>query len=161
MRVDRALTRGDAVAPDLLEQTCSPEDGAGCLCEPVEEVELSRGQVYVLPVAANAPSRGIDEERAEPDRPLLRPRGTVNPAKEGAHPGNELARAERLRHIVVSTDCEPDLEIGLGVPGGEHEHRHRSVPLDAAANLEAVEPGQHEVEHDQVGPEATAEVDAG
>ena len=38
---------------------------------------------------------------------------------------------------------------------------HRPVALDAAADLEPVEPGQHQVEHDEVGAHALAQRDAG
>ena len=70
------------------------------------------------------------------------------------HPGDQLPRAERLGEVVVGADGEADDEVGLGVAGGEHQHRHRSVALDLAAHLEAVEAREHEVEHHEVGLEA-------
>ena len=78
MRINRALTGGDPVAPHLLEQTCSPEDGTGRLREPIKEIELRRGQMNLAAVSANASSRRIDEECAEPDCPLVRPGGAVS-----------------------------------------------------------------------------------
>ena len=77
--------------------------------------------------------------------------GAVDPAQERVDPGDELPGAERLRHVVVGADAEPDDEVVLGVAGGEHEHRDRPVGLDALAHLEAVEAGEHEVEHDEIG----------
>ena len=68
-------------------------------------------------------------------------------------PCDELARAERLRQVVVGADGEPDDEIRLGVAGGEHQHGDRAVALDAPAHLEAVEAGEHEVEDDEIGLE--------
>ena len=75
-------------------------------------------------------------------------------------PGDELAGAERLRHVVVGADAEADDEVALGVPGGEHEHRDRALGLDVLADLEAVEAGEHQVEDDQIGLELAAALDA-
>ena len=74
------------------------------------------------------------------------------------NPSDELAGAERLGQVVVGADLEADDEIGLGVTCGEHQHRDRSFTLDLAADVEAVEAGEHEVEHHEVGPEALAEL---
>ena len=87
-------------------------------------------------------------------------RRAVGAAQQGAHAGDELARAERLHHVVVAADGEADLEIRLAVARGEHEDGHAPVALDLAAHAEPVEAGQHQVEHDEVGAEAAAEIDA-
>ena len=85
----------------------------------------------------------------------------LDPAEQRVDPGDELAAAERLGEVVVGADGQPDDEVGLGVARGQHQHRHRPVPLDLAAHVEAVEPRQHEVEHDEVGLEGPAPLDAG
>ena len=41
-----------------------------------------------------------------------------------AHPRHELAQAERLRHVVVGADLEPDDRVDLGVARGDHDDRH-------------------------------------
>ena len=48
-------------------------------------------------------------------------------------------------------DGQADDEVGLVVAWGEHEHRLMAIFLDPSADLEPVEAGEHEVEHDQVG----------
>ena len=70
--------------------------------------------------------------------------------------GHELAKAERLREVIVGPDRQADDEVGLGIAGGEHQHGDRSVLLDLLADLEPVEAGEHEVEDDEVrvGPSA-------
>jgi hypothetical protein len=37
---------------------------------------------------------------------------------------------------------------------------HRALGLDPAAHLDAVEAGEHHVEHDEVGAQAPAQLDA-
>ena len=44
--------------------------------------------------------------------------------ERGAHPGDQLAEPERLGHVVVGADLEPDDGVDLGVAGGHHDDRH-------------------------------------
>ena len=82
--------------------------------------------------------------------------GPLDAAQQGPDPGDDLAHREGLGHVVVGADAEAHEQVGLVGAGGEHEHRHRPDGLDPAADLEAVEPGQHDVEHDEVGRRAAA-----
>ena len=70
-------------------------------------------------------------------------------AEDRLHAGDELARRERLRDVVVGADLEPGDTVGLLVARREHENRHRGLRADAAADLEAVDAGQADVEHDE------------
>lgn len=139
----------DPVAPHLLEESRPAEDDVRRVREAEEEVELRRGQVHVHPVAADAPASGIDQG-PEPDRALVERGRPVRPAQERPDPRHELADAEGLAEVVVGADAEADLEVRLGVARGQHEHRHAAVALDPAADLEAVQAGEHEVEDDDV-----------
>ena len=71
-------------------------------------------------------------------------------AQRHPEPGLELGHAERLRDEVVGPAVE-SLHLAVLVPvGGEDHDRHvRELP-DAAADLEAVEVGQAQVEDDEV-----------
>ena len=62
---------------------------------------------------------------------------------------DELARVERLRQVVVGADLEPDDLVDVLVASGQHQDRDVGVLADALADLDAVEVGQHQVEHDQ------------
>ena len=110
----------------------------------------------------NASRRGIDHERTDADSlaVALTRRRPVGSAEERPHACDELAGAERLHHVVVAADREANLEIRLAVAGGEHEDRHTPVALDLPAHAETVEARKHQVEHDEIGAEAAAEVDA-
>ena len=71
--------------------------------------------------------------------------------EHAAHPRRELARRERLGHVVVRAELEADDPVGLLAAGGEHDHGELGARADPAAQLEPVRPRQHHVEHDQVG----------
>ena len=70
-------------------------------------------------------------------------------AEDRLDPRDELARRERLRHVVVGADLEPGDAVGLLVARGQHHDRHRRARADAPADVEAVDPGQADVEHDE------------
>ena len=66
----------------------------------------------------------------------------------------QLLALERLDEVVVGADVEP-LDARLErVARGEHQDRHVvAVLAQAARDVDAVEPREPEVEHDQVGQE--------
>ena len=162
MRVDGARARRNVVAPHLLEQLFAARDAAGTRREVLQQVELDRREVHELAVArapgALAASSSIAPIRTDALASLVG--RALGAAQQRVHARDELARAERLRHVVVGADGEPDEQIGLAVAGGEHQDRQRALALDLLAHLDAVETGEHEVEHDEVGPDALAELDA-
>ena len=127
---------------------------AGPLGEVGEQVELGGGEVH---------ERRRRARRAAPrDRCATAPSATVPDVGAGRRStrrssawtrATQLARAERLGEVVVGADRQADDEVGLGVAGGEHQDGDGSLALDLAAHVEAVEPGEHEVEHHEVGLE--------
>ena len=74
-------------------------------------------------------------------------------AQQRAHARHELAHAERLGQVVVGAAVEAEHLVGLFAPRGQHQDRHvahsRSRRM-ARQTRDAVEPRQHQVEHDQV-----------
>ena len=77
-------------------------------------------------------------------------RRSLDPPEQRPDPRHDLTHAKRLGHVVVGSHAEADEQIGLVVPGRQHEDRHRPLRLDPAADLESVEAGKHDVEHDEV-----------
>src|SRR5262249_4880822 len=69
-----------------------------------------------------------------------------------ANARNELARRERLREVVVRAELEADHSIGFLVARGQDEDRHVAEVAQPSTELEAVDVGQPEVEHDEAGP---------
>ena len=89
---------------------------------------------------------------------MLSSAATVRAPQQRAQPGDDLLEAERLGDVVVAAGGQPGDAVLDGVPGGEEQHRHvRVVAAQPAQHLEAVEVGQHHVEHDGVGPNSRAE----
>jgi hypothetical protein len=114
----------------------------------------------LVAVRGDASRGGVDRERAEPDDVAAGLGHALCAAQESTHSGDELTRAERLRHVVVGPDPEPHLEIDLGVSCREHQDGQVAIGLDPPAHLETVEPRQHQVEDDEVGAKAPAELDS-
>ena len=70
----------------------------------------------------------------------------LGPPQDGAHARDELARRERLRHVVVCAELEPGDAVDLLVAGGhDHDRQPRGV-ADRPAEVEAVGVGELEVE---------------
>ena len=73
------------------------------------------------------------------------------PAQHRVNAGDELARIERLRQIVVGAHFEPDDAIDVLALRRQHDDRHRLAgAAQAAAYRQPVLAGQHEVEHDEM-----------
>jgi hypothetical protein len=75
------------------------------------------------------------------------------------HTRHQLAHAERLGHVVVGPEPEPDENVGFRIPRGEHQDRDGPIVLDPPADLEPVEYGEHHVQDHEVGLDPLAEVD--
>src|SRR5262245_9912128 len=125
--------------------------------EELEELELPEREGQRLAVEEHLVGVEIHPEPSAlvdlvPGRALL---GRVRPAEDGAYPCDQLPRAERLRHVVVRAELEAEDAVHLGRLRGQHDDgdaAQRLRPAQPAADLEAVDPGQHQVEHDQRGP---------
>ena len=97
-------------------------------------------------------------DSVQPERPGLDEldavRAFLGEPKQVFDPQHQLARAERLGHVVVRPQFEPLDAILLGGAGGEHEDgdvARLGVALEQAANLEPVDSRQHQVENQQAG----------
>ncbi len=75
-------------------------------------------------------------------------------SQDGVDAGDELGDAEGFRDVVVTADRESaDLVLG-SIPGSEEQDGNVvAVPPHTLGDAEAVEVGQHHVEHEQVRAE--------
>ena len=71
-------------------------------------------------------------------------------AHDHADAGHQLARGERLDHVVVRAAVEARQLVVLLAPGGEHEHGGVPQRAQLPADGKAVHVGQHHVENDGV-----------
>ena len=114
--------------------------------EEPEQVELARGQPQRLPPFVTSRVR-VDDEPVVREALLAAPSGSAR--RSTVRTRRQLARRERLRHVVVGAELETDDPVGLLAAGRQHDHRQARARADPAAELEPVRPGQHEVEHDE------------
>ena len=72
-------------------------------------------------------------------------------AHDGPHARHELARGERLDHVVVGAELEADDPVDLLTARGQHDDRNVGLGPDQAAEVSSVPVGEHHVQQDQVG----------
>ena len=108
------------------------------------------------PFAGEAPRREVEGVRTERDRSLLgrctRYAAFAVAPQHRVDPGNQFARIERLRQVVVGAHFQTDDAIDVLALGRQHDDRHRFAgAAQPPAHGESILAGQHEVEHDEVG----------
>ena len=152
VHVDRARVAVGGVAPDALEQHRAAEHAAGVARERGQDLELHVGEPHGLVARGHLAALEVDHQLALADRLLellvgLRQRRAP---QHGLHAAAELAHREGLGDVVVGAQLQAEHLVDLLGLGGEHDDRHGAARADLAADVEAVELGQHHVEHDEV-----------
>ena len=129
------------------------EGDAGLGGQDVEEVEFGAGEGDGLVCDPDFVAGGVDAQVAEHAVFLNGGGGgwAAGAAQHGLDSGDEFAVAEGLGEVVVGADGESDEPVDLITAGGEDEDVAVREGADLAAHLDAVEPGQPEVEHDHIG----------
>src|SRR5579884_1283200 len=150
VHVDRARVARERIAPDALEQLVARQHEPAVVEQLPEQVELLRRELD-FPVAhvGLVPAR-VDAQVAVDDHlglvcVALR-RGA---AQDRLDPRDQLAWIERLRQVVEGADLEPDDLVDVLVAGGQHQDREVGRLPNPLADLDAVDVGEHQVEHDE------------
>jgi hypothetical protein len=151
VRIDRALVRLESDAVERVEQLGPGEDPTGARREGREELELGRRQLDGRAAHRGPHARQVEDHIAGLDR-LGGLGRAVGPAEDGADTCDQLARAERLREVVVGTEFEAEQLVELVVARGQHDDRDGRVAAELAGDVEPVEPRQTEIEDDEIGP---------
>ncbi len=111
-----------------------------------------------LAVDGDAPARRVDRDaharhgRLVPGEHRSTP-CTARAPQQRAHACQQLAHAERLGDVVIGPALEAQHAVGLFGACGQHQDGRlsiRAVTADRLTQRDAVEPRQHEIEHDQV-----------
>ncbi len=160
--VDRALVRLEGDAVDLVQQLRAREDPPGLAGHGRQERELGGGQLHRLVASGDAHARHVQAQVPSPKELALSRTGM--PAQDRAHAGHQLARAERLRDVVVRAELEADDPVGLVVASGEHDDRQLTGTTDGARHVQPVESRQPEIQHHEVrrlGPDPHQRLVAG
>jgi E1-E2 ATPase/haloacid dehalogenase-like hydrolase len=136
--VDQVVVRHDLGAPDVVEDGLAADDHPGFAGEEGEDVELDRGELDWDTVDTDGAPRLVEIEAR---RGGWRAGGPApGPAEERLHPGDQLARAERLHQVVVGAHRETNDPIDLLAPRREHQDICVGERADLAARLQPVEP---------------------
>lgn len=77
--------------------------------------------------------------------------GSTAPTQDGAQPGAQFAQVERLAHIVVGAEFEPDHPVHDLVGGGQHQDGDVARGLEPPGDRKAVLAGHVHVEHQDLG----------
>ncbi len=120
----------------------------------------NRSRLSSVPRELDAPVAARDVEGVQVEAEVLElehsPGGRLvvrreSPAQQGAHPRPQFGQGERLDEVVVRTGVEPVHAIAHGLTRGHHQDRRvvARVP-HAPCDLEPVEPGEADVEEDEV-----------
>ena len=150
-----------AHAPDLEQQRPAADDPSAIAREERQHAHLARRQLDA------AASVGRGSARAGS---IVQPASANGPVSDGASRPERRSSAsmraissadrERLRHVVVRAAAKALEHVAFGAASREHEDAElRPLGAELAADLEAGETGQHDVEHDErvASPERSAQ----
>ncbi len=150
MDVDGARLTREVRAPHPLEEDIAGEHHARLPRECGEEVELTRAKPEAALADVGLAAPRIDPQLADLEGSIAADRGVGAP-EDSLHPRHQGSRIEGLRDVVVRAELEPDDRIDVVGPCGQHQDRGLAAAPNLAADLEAVDLGEHEVQHDEVG----------
>src|SRR5512132_2684697 len=136
------------VVPDVLEDGGAAHDLTGVPHQELQQGELP-GRELQGPAGQGGGVGGRVEDQVgdgEGGGPLA-----DAPADLGPQAGQQLLEGERLDQVVVGPGVQAADPVGHAVAGGEHEHRRPAAGLaQPPADLDPVQAGEHDVEHDGV-----------
>ena len=148
----------------MVEQLLPRQDLAGVAQEDLQQRELPGRQVHLRAGDLHPPGAQVEPEAAGRQRrlPARLGRLVLRLAQPQPDPGQQLGEPERLGHVVVGAALERGHGVRDRVARGQHDHRHPgALGAELVEHLEAVQPGQPDVEHHQVVGAAQRLVQAG
>ncbi len=155
MAVDRSVGQREAGAAQPVDDRVAAEHLGWHRRQRPQDAELGNGQGHGILTPLRLPALGIEGQAAV----LQRRRGTLDlgrspahPAQDRHHAGDHLARAKRLRDIIVGAELDAEDAIDLVVARGEEKDRQIALAAQAPADLDPIHPRHVDVEHDQVRP---------
>src|SRR6476661_2768966 len=150
--IDGARVPVGGVSPDLLEEHLARLDPARRTGKRGEDLELDVGEVGALAAHGDDAALEVDLETTRGDRLLTAGPAAdhLGAAERGPDAAAELTDRERLGDVVVGAHLQAEHLVDLIVLRREHDDRHLAPAPHPAADLDAVELRQHDVQNDQV-----------
>ena len=124
---------------------------AGIARQVCEQVELPGGQLYRCPAHRDRSRGDVNENRADGHR--RRHRGRIarrRVPERDPEAGLQFLHPEGLGDVVVGATVESEHLALLAVESGKDDHRHVRPLPQPPADLDAVDVGETEVEHDEL-----------
>src|SRR5512140_2165235 len=150
MQVARALVTDERAVPEVAHDLAPREHPLRLSGEQGEQFELGCGQRELFVADARLVLGEIELKVAHSelrDRPA---RIELAPAEQRPNPRHQLGYGERLAHVVVRADLQPENTVELAVFRRQHQDRHRAFISQSPADLDSGEPRQHQVEDEQI-----------
>src|SRR5262249_8771690 len=145
LHIDRALTARGVVAGELV----AGDRRARPLREEPQEIALPLREFDGLVLALELPARDVKRVIAHPDL-VPRARRTLSALEDIVQPQQQLARLERLDHVVVGAGLQAlDALLRLGLRGKQAD-RNGGYGLEVSGELQAALTGHHDVQNDHV-----------
>jgi hypothetical protein len=158
--IDGAGLEIATLAEDVLEELGARDDTILVAVEPADDADLARGEGDAVVAAHDDHAREIDDGAVDLD--FVEGVAGGGAAAEDADAGEELAGGEGFGDVVVGAFHEAADLVVLGAARGEHEDGSaRTGGAEAAADLHAVESGEHQIEDDEIERIAEAGLEAG
>jgi len=133
-----------------IEKPLAVQDATGILRQHDEEIELVTRECSFLGIDPHRAGPPIEFEASETKDRVAGAGQALPSPQDRPDPGQKLARVERLRQVIVGADLEADDPVRVVAARGQHEDRHLRTHPDPAADFEAVDVGQHDVQDDGV-----------
>ncbi len=150
--IHRAGLAVEIEAPGLLEQLLARQDAAARLRQGEEQVKFLGAEVEGTLAEADFAAGGVNHQVREADRRGARFHAPFAAPQNRFDARNQFARVEGLGQVIVRAEFEAEDLVNVLVAGGEHEDGRGIVTLaQALADFEAIQFGEHHVQHDQRG----------
>src|SRR6266496_816189 len=134
--VDRAVEHLVRAPLREIEQLFARQDPPRTLGDDAQQNELGGRELERSARKRGAVVPWRELQLTYPDDLPRRTHRAATSAHQRAKPGEQLARRERLRQVVVGPRLEPEHAIGLLAERGEHDDGHRAPGAQLATDLE-------------------------
>ena len=149
--VDGPGAGGYVVFPDALEELFAADGGAAVLDEVAEELEFAGGERDEVAVADDVGLPEIDLDSTETEAALGRWGRGADAAEQDFDASEELGEFEGLGDVIVGAELEADYFIDGEAARGQHEDgEFEALLAELAADFEAIDAGERNVEQDQI-----------
>ncbi len=153
--VDGVLVAFMAVAPDCIEQVHAREHFAGLTGEEIQQVELPWREVEPATVKGHIARDRIDGEAVRDQAAGVHFQVAghgVDPSQQRFDPGHQFEHRKGFGQVIVGAEFEPENPVHFaGARTGNDDRGVAGHGAGAAADFQAIDAGQHQVE-DQCVP---------